>query len=57
MIDHTLEEFTVTFAVQYYAVGYQGNATPVPGQTAIPETLSPEDSVTTLTGGSVPGSN
>jgi len=47
----TIEEFTVTFAVQYYAVGYQGNDTPVPGQVAIPGTLSPEDSLVTLTGG------
>mgnify|MGYP001159495003 FL=1 len=47
----TIEEFTVTFAVQYYAVGYQGNDTPVPGQVAIPGTLSPEDNLVTLTGG------
>ena len=47
----TIEEFTVTFAVQYYAVGYQGNDTAVPGQVAIPGTLSPEDSLVTLTGG------
>ena len=56
----TIEEFTVTFAVQYYAVGYQGNDQPVPDQEAVPATLSPEDSTNSLplqTGGSVPGSN
>ena len=53
----TIEEFTVTFAVQYYAVGYQGNDQPVPDQEAIPATLSPEDALTIQTGGAVPGSN
>ena len=53
----TLEEFTVTFAVQYYAVGYQGNDQPVPDQTAIPATLSPEDGIPIASGGAVPGSN
>jgi len=53
----TLEEFTVTFAVQYYAVGYQGNDQPVPDQTAIPASLSPEDNLPVQTGGAVPGSN
>ena len=47
----TLEEFTVTFAVQYYAVGYQGNDQPAPDQEAIPATLSPEDNPISLSGG------
>ena len=47
----TIEEFTVTFAVQYYAVGYQGNDQAAPDQVAIPATLSPEDNPISLSGG------
>ena len=52
----TIEEFTVTFAIQYYAVGFKGNDQAVVGQVAIPSTLSPEDSLPTATGGSSVGS-
>ena len=53
----TIEEFTVTFAVQYFAIGYKGNDQPVDGQTAIPRQLSPEDDLIQPSGGTVPGSN
>ena len=53
----TIEEFTVTFAVQYFAIGYKGNDQAVEGQTAVPARLSPEDDLIQPTGGTVPGSN
>ena len=55
----TIEEFTVTFAVQYFTIGYKGNDEPNPNQQAIPKTLSPENSTAvaggTGGGGSPPG--
>ena len=53
----TIEEFTVTFAVQYFAIGYKGNDEPIDGQTAVPLTLSPDDELIQPSGGSDPGSN
>ena len=46
----TIEEFTVTFAIQYYAVGRDSADKAIAGQVAIPDTLSaytkPKTSVT-----------
>ena len=36
----TIEEFTVTFAVQYYTIGLNVNDAPDPSQAQVPATLS-----------------
>ena len=41
----TIEEFTVTFAVQYYAIGLNVNDAPDPGQEPVPTVLASNDLV------------
>jgi len=51
----TIEEFTVTFAIQYYAVGRDSADKAIAGQTSIPTTLTAYDKpITSATSGKPP---
>ena len=45
----TIEEFTVTFAVQYYAIGLNVNDAPDPSQAQVPSVLAQNDLLTQAT--------